>query len=378
MSTAKPRRMKFSEEEKFLILEEFRLRKDILIPENGRYKNTLARRRAWEEIAAAVNSLSPLVRRSPEEIRRKWHNMVDDARRELAVGKNPLHRQRPQQKLFHSIFALFNKPIPRVLDPMISAPDPRARASSSSPRTQEAASDLLPQGQSSDATPGHRLLCPVGSPAAPGPVPERLFSAASEEPDSRESLLRVEPQDRMERRPTTPGTAPAAPGLPAAEVLPPVAARPAALQGHDAAETAPVPPTGSPKPPAPSRVKRPLSPELAWPCLTVTESLAKQSRGTGSPSPLAPEENGEVPTLLPDSAHLPGVHRVSCAGPWPRVPAPCPGWVGCGAAVALLGQRLLLCHGPAVQIPHFSRRRASSLSLPIPAPTPGQPYPAPL
>ncbi|KAM6052359.1 uncharacterized protein VSU04_011739 isoform 2-T2 [Chlamydotis macqueenii] len=292
MSTAKPRRMKFSEEEKFLILEEFRLRKDILIPENGRYKNTLARRRAWEEIAAAVNSLSPLVRRSPEEIRRKWHNMVDDARRELAVGKNPLHRQRPQQKLFHSIFALFNKPIPRVLDPMISAPDPRARASSSSPRTQEAASDLLPQGQSSDATPGHRLLCPVGSPAAPGPVPERLFSAASEEPDSRESLLRVEPQDRMERRPTTPGTAPAAPGLPAAEVLPPVAARPAALQGHDAAETAPVPPTGSPKPPAPSRVKRPLSPELAWPCLTVTESLAKQSRGTGSPSPLAPEENG--------------------------------------------------------------------------------------
>ncbi|XP_075290558.1 uncharacterized protein LOC142362977, partial [Opisthocomus hoazin] len=112
MSAAKSKRIKFSEEEKFLILEEFSLRKDILIPKSGRYKNTVVRQRAWEEIAAAVNSLSPLVQRTPDEIRRKWDNMVLDARRELAVEKHPLLRQRPREKLFRNIFALLNAPGP--------------------------------------------------------------------------------------------------------------------------------------------------------------------------------------------------------------------------------------------------------------------------
>ncbi|XP_072207439.1 uncharacterized protein [Excalfactoria chinensis] len=165
MSAAKPKRIKFSDEEKFLILEEFSLRKDILIPKSGRYRNTQDRQRAWEEIAAAVNALSPVVRRTAEEIRKKWHNMVLDARRELAADKHPLLRQRPQERLFHHIFALFNKPGPPPA-PSFGLP--------------AAAPELLPHGPAPDRFPGseeRRLpgtesrLQPNPGPAAPRAAP---------------------------------------------------------------------------------------------------------------------------------------------------------------------------------------------------------------
>lgn len=145
MSAAKPKRIKFSDEEKFLILEEFSLRKDILIPKSGRYRNTQDRQRAWEEIAAAVNALSPVVRRTAEEIRKKWHNMVLDARRELAADKHPLLRQRPQERLFHHIFALFNKAGPPPA-PSFGLP--------------AAAPELLPHGPPPDRFPGRRAQLP--------------------------------------------------------------------------------------------------------------------------------------------------------------------------------------------------------------------------
>lgn len=165
MSAAKPKRIKFSDEEKFLILEEFSLRKDILIPKSGRYRNTQDRQRAWEEIAAAVNALSPVVRRTAEEIRKKWHNMVLDARRELAADKHPLLRQRPQERLFHHIFALFNKAGPPPA-PSFGLP--------------AAAPELLPHGPPPDRFPGpeerplpgaESRLRPNPGPAAPRAAP---------------------------------------------------------------------------------------------------------------------------------------------------------------------------------------------------------------
>ncbi|KAF1418976.1 hypothetical protein FQV24_0005362, partial [Spheniscus mendiculus] len=128
MSMTKPKRIKFSKEKKFLILEEFSLCKDILIPKSGWYKNTLAWQCAWEEITAAINSLSLLVRCMPDKICKKWHNI--DARRELAVEKHSLLCQRPQEELFHNVFTLFNKPGPGLPDPPLSASASRARAAS--------------------------------------------------------------------------------------------------------------------------------------------------------------------------------------------------------------------------------------------------------
>ena len=185
MSTAKSKRIKFSEEEKFLILEEFSLHKDVLIPKSGRYRNTLDRQRAWEEIAATVDSLSPLVQRTPDEIRKKWHNMVINACRELAVEKHPLLCPWPQEQLFHNIFALFNKPGPGLLDPLLSALAFRARAANGPPGMLEVTPDLLLHGQSSAAAMGCGLLCPAGTPPAPSPVPESLLSAVSCPPAAR-------------------------------------------------------------------------------------------------------------------------------------------------------------------------------------------------
>ncbi|KAF1587129.1 hypothetical protein FQV11_0015995, partial [Eudyptes moseleyi] len=104
MSMTEPKRIKFSEEEKFLILEEFSLCKDILIPKSGWYKNTLAWQCAWEEITAAINSLSLLVWCMPDEVCKKWHNI--DAHRELAVEKHSLLCQRPQEELAQRLHPL--------------------------------------------------------------------------------------------------------------------------------------------------------------------------------------------------------------------------------------------------------------------------------
>ncbi|KAK4812924.1 hypothetical protein QYF61_001039 [Mycteria americana] len=294
MSTAKPKCIKFSEEEKFLILEEFSLRKDVLIPKRGQCKNTVAQQCAWEEIAAAINSLSPLVRRTPAEIHKKRHNMVIDACRELAVEKHPLLRQRPQEKLFHSIFALFNKPGPGPPDPLLSASASRARAARGPlpPRTLEVTLDLLRHGQSSTAAPGQGLLCPAGTPPVPVPVLESLLAAAGGEPKSKESLLPAGLQASMEKRLMAPGMAPSLPAARCSQQQ---------LLGHGAAGMALVLPASSPEPPAPFPIKCSPTPALVWPCLGAVASPAMRSRGTSSPSP---EETGEVPALLLDSALL--------------------------------------------------------------------------
>ncbi|XP_030316688.1 vegetative cell wall protein gp1-like [Calypte anna] len=293
-----PRRLKFSEEEKFLILEEVSLRKDILIPRSGRYKNTPARQRAWEEIAAAVSSLSPLVHRTPDEIRRKWDNMVIDARRELAMQKHPVLRQRPQKQLSHNILALFDKPGPGLPEPPLSASTFGVRAASdpSSPPTMlEVTPDLLLHGQSSTAAPGRGLLCPMEPSPASGPMLESCLSAASKAPNSKERLLPTGPQDITEKSLPPPSTAPSAPCPPAAVVLPAAAPPLSSSQDRGAAGMVPVLPASSPEPP---RVKCPPSPVLAWPLLGATASPALQSGGTGS-SP-APEINGS--TSVPEGS----------------------------------------------------------------------------
>ncbi|XP_061458592.1 uncharacterized protein LOC133373198 [Rhineura floridana] len=147
--TTKAKRIKFSDEEKFLILEEFALRKDILIAKSGRCSNTTDRQRAWEEIAAAVNSLNPLIQRTPEEIRKKWKNMVVDARKGLTVEKHPLLRRQPRERLFHNIFALLNQTDNALPNPLLYGCRLRNEPSGSPPGS---------------ASPTRRTEVPSGSP----------------------------------------------------------------------------------------------------------------------------------------------------------------------------------------------------------------------
>nr|XP_006134846.1 uncharacterized protein LOC102456426 [Pelodiscus sinensis] len=314
MTTAKPKRLKFSEEEKFLILEEFSLRKDILIPKSGRYKNTMDRQRAWEEITAAVNSLSPLVQRTPDEIRKKWHNMVVDARKELTTVKHPLLRQRPQERLFHNIFALFNKTGPELAEPLLPGPALRTKPSSSlagttAPnctveRIRETPSDLFFHGQNDglQRSQGNELLCKTEVLLDPdremasgtGTPGESLLHAPrdpqpSEESDCKEDLCLGGSQECMEKRLLAPSKDPTLICAPVAEThLVPIHRSISPLsygpEGPAPART-PVPLNCSPDFALAYKTKCPLSPVFEWPCLGVISSPVTHSSRTDSPSP---------------------------------------------------------------------------------------------
>ncbi|XP_067396016.1 myb-related transcription factor, partner of profilin-like [Emydura macquarii macquarii] len=312
MTTAKPKRLKFSEEEKFIILEEFSLRKDILIPKSGRYKNTMDRQRAWEEITAAVNSLSPLVQRTPDEIRKKWHNMVIDARKELTTVKHPLLRQRPQERLFHNIFALFNKTGPELAEPLLPGSAFRTKPASGPARITvpvcaagvilEPSSDLF-HSQNDGLQPNqrHELLCKrevlldtdremAAGTASPG---NSLIQAPGEpqpceDTDSKEDLCLGEPQKSVEKKLLGPSKDPPLTCAPGAETPPvpihrttsPLSPGPEVL----APGRTPVPLNSSPDFALTYKIKSPLSPVLEWPCLGVTSSPVTQSSRTDSPS----------------------------------------------------------------------------------------------
>ncbi|XP_074062551.1 uncharacterized protein LOC141501974 isoform X2 [Macrotis lagotis] len=175
--TARPKRIKFSEEEKLVILEEFSLRKDVLVPKTGRYRNTADRQRAWAEIAAAVNALNPLVQRSPEEVRKKWKNMILDARKELASARPPLLRRRPQERLFHHISALLERPGPDAPEPGLRARGPPSPAPACCK-----AQGFLPPAPSprkpdpwADGPAAKSLLPPADGPGLPAGGPEPLL-----------------------------------------------------------------------------------------------------------------------------------------------------------------------------------------------------------
>ncbi|XP_068956915.1 uncharacterized protein [Petaurus breviceps papuanus] len=286
MMTSKPKRIKFSEEEKIVILEEFSLRKDILIPKTGRYRNTTDRQRAWEEITAAVNSLNPLVQRTPEEVRKKWKNMILDARKELATAKHPLLRRRPQERLFHNIFALFNKTGAELPEPLCPAgPGFRTKGppSPSGPACKvEGFLDpgpnlvLRPQGGGIEPSQEREGLCQIevgrkldawpevtGKSLLPPPVEvqarfkeDTLPEDASEYSDPLKDLpLHCEP---------VPQVHPA----PAGEVVSPDG--PSTDMPHLCAM--PVPASPSPDPALTYKIKCPVSPLLDWPCLGVSTS----------------------------------------------------------------------------------------------------------
>nr|XP_042697507.1 uncharacterized protein LOC101951272 isoform X2 [Chrysemys picta bellii] len=306
MTTAKPKRLKFSEEEKFLILEEFSLRKDILIPKSGRYRNTMDRQRAWEEITAAVNSLSPLVQRTPDEIRKKWHNMVIDARKELTTVKHPMLRQRPQERLFHNIFALFNKTGPELAEPLLLGPGFRTKPSSGPAGTavplcaaegmRETSSDLFLRSQNDglQLSQGNKLLCKTevlldaDKEMAPGTgCPGKSFIRMPGDPQPSDLCLGGS-QESVEKRLLGPSKDPPLTCAPVAETHPVPIPRTTSPPSHGpevpAPGRTPVPLNCSPDFALAYKIKCPLSPVFEWPCLGVISSPVTQSSRTDSPS----------------------------------------------------------------------------------------------
>ncbi|XP_043855154.1 uncharacterized protein LOC122751964 [Dromiciops gliroides] len=299
MMTTKPKRIKFSEEEKIVILEEFSLRKDILIPKTGRYRNTMDRQQAWEEITMAVNSLNPLVQRTPEEVRKKWKNMIIDARKELATAKHPFLRRRPQERLFHNIFALFNKTGSEVPEPLYPAgpgfrtkgpPSPAGPACKVEGFLDPVPSLVLrPQGGGIEPSQEREGLCQIevgrkldswpevtGKSLLPAPVDAQARfkeDALTEDTSTYEEKRLLDPLKDLPLH-----------CEPMPQVHPAVAPGPASPDGvpgdmpHLCA--LPVPTSPSPDPALTFKIKCPVSPLLDWPCLGVSTSPVTPSSRT--------------------------------------------------------------------------------------------------
>ncbi|XP_020852314.1 uncharacterized protein LOC110215291 [Phascolarctos cinereus] len=292
MMTSKPKRIKFSEEEKIVILEEFSLRKDILIPKTGRYRNTSDRQQAWEEITMAVNSLNPLVQRTPEEVRKKWKNMILDARKELATAKHPLLRRRPQERLFHNIFALFNKTGSELPEPLYAAgPGFRTKgpASPSGPACKvEGFLDpvvpnlvLRPQGGGIEPGQEREGLCQIEMGRKLDSWPEVTGKSLLPPPVEvqarfKEDSLTEDASDYGEKRLLDPLKDLPLHCEPVPQVHPVAASRAVSPEGPSGDVpplcVMPVPASPSPDPALTYKIKCPVSPLLDWPCLGVSSS----------------------------------------------------------------------------------------------------------
>ncbi|XP_051832308.1 uncharacterized protein LOC127548778 [Antechinus flavipes] len=303
MMTSKPKRIKFSEEEKIVILEEFSLRKDILIPKTGRYRNTSDRQQAWEEITMAVNSLNPLVQRTPEEVRKKWKNMILDARKELATAKHPLLRRRPQERLFHNIFALFNKTGSELPEPLYATgPGFRTKGppSPSEPACKvEGFLDpglvLRPQGVAVEPGQEREGLCQIEVSRKLDSWPEvsgksLLPSPVDVQARFKEDALTEDASDYSEKRLLDPLKDLPLHCEPVAQVHPAAAGGAVSPEGPPGDLphlcTLPVPASPSPDPALTYKIKCPVSPLLDWPCLAVSASPVTPS---GRLDPLSTE-----------------------------------------------------------------------------------------
>ncbi|XP_036614612.1 uncharacterized protein LOC118849724 [Trichosurus vulpecula] len=329
MTTSKPKRIKFSEEEKIVILEEFSLRKDILIPKTGRYRNTTDRQQAWEEITMAVNSLNPLVQRTPEEVRKKWKNMILDARKELATAKHPLLRRRPQERLFHNIFALFNKTGSELPEPLFTAGSgfrTKGPTSPSGPACKvegflDPVSNLVlrPQGGGIEPSQERESLCPVEVGRKLDSWPEVTGKSLLTPPVEvqarfKEDTLTEDASDYGEKRLLDPLKDLPLHCEPVPQVHPATAGGAVSPEGpsEDLPHlcTLPVPTSPSPDPALTYKIKCPVSPLLDWPCLGVSTSPVTPSGRLDTLStegiPTAVSSNVSVSVVTAEEDLLPG------------------------------------------------------------------------
>ena len=70
------RKANFTHAEKLLLVEEFKSRENILKPKFGVGVTAKLKEQAWEEIADKINAQNPLVKRTVDELKKKWHNLT--------------------------------------------------------------------------------------------------------------------------------------------------------------------------------------------------------------------------------------------------------------------------------------------------------------
>jgi hypothetical protein len=84
----RPRKRNFTSNEVLTLIEEFTCRKDLL---QSKFKSTITnqnKQKAWAEVTAAVNAVSP-VERSVADVKEKWGKLASEARTQLRSRKHP-------------------------------------------------------------------------------------------------------------------------------------------------------------------------------------------------------------------------------------------------------------------------------------------------
>ncbi|KAM9097256.1 uncharacterized protein ACOB8E_000589 isoform 1-T1 [Sarcophilus harrisii] len=302
MMTAKPKRIKFSEEER---CDPGRVQpaqghphpQDWPLPQHDGPAAGLGGDHD------GVNSLNPLVQRTPEEVRKKWKNMILDARKELATAKHPLLRRRPQERLFHNIFALFNKTGSELPEPLYAAgPGFRTKGppSPSEPACKvEGFLDpglvLRPQGAAMEPGQEREGLCQIEVSRKLDSWPEvsgksLLPSPVDVQARFKEDALTEDASDYGEKRLLDPLKDLPLHCEPVAQVHPAAAGGAVSPEGPPGDLphlcTMPVPASPSPDPALTYKIKCPVSPLLDWPCLAVSASPVTPS---GRLDPLSTE-----------------------------------------------------------------------------------------
>ncbi|XP_031549503.1 nuclear apoptosis-inducing factor 1-like [Actinia tenebrosa] len=78
------RKPNFTEMENLFLIEEFEKNKEVLRSKINSTEMNRQKLAVWQSICVALNTKNPLVRRSVDEVRRKWKNMVTIARKDTA------------------------------------------------------------------------------------------------------------------------------------------------------------------------------------------------------------------------------------------------------------------------------------------------------
>ncbi|EMP40256.1 Thyroid adenoma-associated protein like protein [Chelonia mydas] len=224
----------------------------------------------------------------------------------LDYGITDIRCSRPQERLFHNIFALFNKTGPEVAEPLLLGPGFGTKPSSSPAGTamplctaegmRESSSDLFLHSQNDGLrlSQGNKLLCKTevlsdtDKEMAPRTgCPGKSFIHAPGDPQPSDLCLGGA-QESVEKRLLGPSKDPPLTCAPVAETHPVPIHKTTSPPSHGAEVPAPgrtpVPLNCSPDFALAYKIKCPLSPVLEWPCLGIISSPVTQSSRTDSPS----------------------------------------------------------------------------------------------
>ena len=83
------RKPSFSDSEIRCLIENFEVKKDVLLSKFNSSNTNARKKKIWSDITTAVNARATNVSRTVEEIRKKWKDLLATAKKDASVEKHP-------------------------------------------------------------------------------------------------------------------------------------------------------------------------------------------------------------------------------------------------------------------------------------------------